>query len=43
MGFATKQSILDVIDWDYEDFEVPNWGTVRIRALSAAERLELAR
>lgn len=43
MTLATKRSILDAIDWDYEEFDVPDWGRLRIRALSAAERLQLAR
>ena len=43
MSLATKQSILGVQDWDCEEFEVPKWGTIRIRALSALERLNLVR
>jgi hypothetical protein len=43
MSLATKQSILASQDWDSEEFEVPKWGTLRIRALSAMERLNLVR
>lgn len=42
MGLANKESILSAIDWDYDEFDVPEWGTVRIRALSARERLDFA-
>lgn len=42
MGLANKESILNCIDWDYDEFDVPGWGTVRIRALSAKERLDFA-
>jgi hypothetical protein len=42
MGLANKESILNSIDWDYDEFDVPGWGTVRIRALSAKERLEFS-
>lgn len=38
----TRQQIIDAVDADYEQFEVPMWGMVRIRSLSAAERLDLA-
>lgn len=40
---SNKAAILSAIDWDFEEFEVPKWGTIRIRALSAAERLQLVR
>jgi hypothetical protein len=43
MSLATKQGILTAQDWDSEEFEVPKWGTLRIRALSAMERLNLVR
>jgi hypothetical protein len=43
MSLATKQAILASQDWDSEEFEVQKWGTVRIRALSALERLNLVR
>lgn len=42
MGLANKESILAAIDWDYDEFDVAGWGTIRIRALSAKERLEFA-
>jgi len=39
MGFLTRDAILKVADASYEDVPVPEWnGTVRIKALSAAER-----
>lgn len=41
MTLATREQILSAQDWDYEEFEVPKWGRVRIRALSAGERLQL--
>lgn len=43
MSLATKQTVLAVQDWDSEEFEVPFWGTIRIRALSAMERIILVR
>jgi len=43
MGLLNRETILAAIDWSYEEFEVPKWGgTLRIRALSAKERLQLA-
>jgi hypothetical protein len=42
VALANKRSILDAIDWDYEEFDVQDWGRLRIRALSAAERLKLS-
>ena len=41
MGLANKESILSAIDWDYDEFDVPGWGTVRIRSLSAEERIAI--
>lgn len=41
MGLATKQQILESCDWDFDEFDVEKWGRVRIRALSAKERLDL--
>jgi hypothetical protein len=43
MTLVGKQDILAAIDWDFDEFEVPKWGTVRIRALTAGERLELVK
>jgi hypothetical protein len=43
MGLATKAEILSAQDWDYDEFDVEKWGRVRIRALSAAERLAIVR
>lgn len=40
---STKLEILDSHDWDTEEFEVEKWGTVRIRSLTAKERLDLVR
>ena len=41
MGLVNKAGILSALDWDFDEFDVPKWGTVRIRALTAGERLEL--
>jgi hypothetical protein len=41
MSLASKEQILKSNDWDHEEFDVPKWGRIRIRALSAKERLEL--
>jgi len=41
VALATKQSIASSKDWEFTDIEVPKWGTVRIRSLSAKERLDL--
>ena len=38
-----KKEILAAQDWDFEEFDVPTWGRVRIRSLSARERLELVK
>ena len=43
MALATKQSIASSKDWEFTDIEVPKWGTVRIRSLSAKERLNLVK
>lgn len=43
MALATKADILAAIDWDFDEFEVEKWGNVRIRALSAGERLEIVK
>ena len=43
MSLATREAILAARDWRHEDIEVPGWGTVRIRELSAAEYTEFAR
>lgn len=43
MTLATRNEILNAIDWDFDEFDVPKWGTVRIKALSAAERLALVK
>lgn len=43
MGLVSKTGILAALDWDFDEFEVPKWGTVRIRALTAGERLELVK
>lgn len=42
MGFATMADIVSAVDWDYTTVDVAGWGTVRIRALSAQERLDMA-
>lgn len=43
MGLATAESILNAQDYDYKDVEVRHWGTVRIRMLTAPERLGFLR
>jgi len=43
MALARKSDILAAMDWDFDEFEVDKWGTVRIRALSAGERLDIVR
>lgn len=39
---ATKEAILNAQDWDFDVFPVQGWGDLRIRSLSAEERLILA-
>lgn len=39
MGLATAESILGSVDFDTKDIELRHWGTVRIRMLTAPERL----
>lgn len=42
-SILTREAIFKAKDWDYDEFAVPKWGgTLRIRALSAGERLRLA-
>lgn len=41
MTLASKQAILESFDSEYKDVEVPKWGTLRIRSLTAKERLDL--
>lgn len=43
MTIGNKDAVLSAIDWDFEEFDVPAWGRVRIRSLSAKERLDLAK
>ena len=43
MNLATKDSILNAKDWNHTDVDVPHWGRVRIRELSAAEYTDFAR
>ena len=43
MALVNKAGILSALDWDFDEFDVPKWGTVRIRALTAGERLELVK
>jgi len=44
MAVLTRDAILAAKDWDFEEFDVPKWGgSIRIRALSAGERLQLAK
>lgn len=43
MGLASKEQIFAAQDWDCEEFEVEKWGTIRIRALTARERLDLVK
>lgn len=40
---ATKHDILASQDWDTTTFDVEKWGTVKIRSLSAKERLDLVK
>ena len=42
-SLASKHDILTAQDWDTTTFDVEKWGTVRIRSLSAKERLDLIR
>lgn len=41
MTLASKQAILAAQDWNTKEIDVPHWGTVRIREMSAAEHLEI--
>jgi hypothetical protein len=42
-SILTRDKIFQANDWDFDEFAVPKWaGTLRIRALSAGERLRLA-
>jgi hypothetical protein len=44
MSVLTRDAILAAKDWDYDEFDVPKWGgRIRIKALSAGERLRLLR
>lgn len=44
MGVLTREEILKANDWQFDTFAVPQWGgDVRIRALSAGERLQLSK
>ena len=38
----SREALERIDDADYDQWEVPAWGTVRIRSLSANERLQLA-
>lgn len=43
MALATREAILSAKDWETKDVEIPKWGTVRIRNLTVAERLDFAK
>lgn len=44
MSVLGREAILAASDWAYDEFEVPKWGgMLRIRALSAGERLQLSK
>ena len=39
MNYLSRDAILNVVDLDYEDVQVPEWGgTVRVRGLTGSER-----
>ena len=43
MTLASKAAIFAAQDWDCKEIDVPSWGRIKIRSLSAQERLDLAK
>lgn len=41
MALATKEQILNSIDFDVKDVDVPRWGTIRLREMTVEDRLAL--